>query len=124
MPDLGAISEGARGTTAHYELKDLWRKIKGLFPEKQEGEGILEEGPRGALAEKIAGVSRMVQNPESDSTEWDNIFQDWMDTGEGLEEMSDPQLQSIFDELRGYEGESRYQMIEDLTTYRDRMYGR
>lgn len=121
MPDLGAVSEGARKSTGYYELQNLWNKIKGLFPEK-EGVGSVESGIQRPLAEEIAGVSRMVQNPESASADWDNIFQDWMESGEGLEDMSDPQLQSLFDDLRGYEGESRYQMIEDLTTYRDRMY--
>lgn len=122
MPDLGAVSEGARKSTGYYELQNLWNKIKGLFPEKEEGVGEVESGIQRPLAEEIAGVSRMVQEPESASTEWDNIYQDWIDTGEGLDEMSDSQLESLFRDLRGRQGESRYQMIEDLTTYRDRMY--
>lgn len=118
----GQISEGARKSTGHYELKKFWDMLMGLMPERKEGAVEAETEKPGRLAGEIADVRRMVTDPESTSTEWDNQFQDWMDTGEGMDEWSDDALISIYDELRDYEGQERYEMIEDLTKYRDRYY--
>ena len=119
---FGQMAEGARKSTGHYELKKLWDMIMQLMPERKEGPVEAETEKPGRLAGEIADVRRMVTDPESTSTEWDNQFQDWMDTGEGMDEWSDEALISIYDELRDYEGQERYEMIEDLTTYRDRYY--
>ena len=75
------------------------------------------------LGNRIADVSRMVQNPESDSTDWTSMGSDFMETGD-LEDATDEELMMILDELLGKEGGDRESMIEDLTRYRDRQYTR
>ncbi len=121
---LEQISEGAKTSTGHYEIKRLWDKLMGLFPEKEGPPAEEAVMPRGKLAEGIADFSRMVQSPESTSADWDNIYQDWMDGTIDLEEMSEGQIKSIYDEIRGYEGQEPETMIEELTQFRDRMYSR
>jgi hypothetical protein len=115
------ISEGAKQATGHYEFKKFWDMIKGLFPEKEEKAEVFQ-GVETPLAEEIAGVRRMVTDPESTSVDWDNVYQQWMEGEIDIEDMTDEQLINIYDELRGFEGQSPETMIEELTTYRDRMY--
>lgn len=118
------VSEGARKKTGYYQFKKFFDMISGLIPEKEGPVAEQASIPRQGLAEEIADFSRMVQSPESTSADWDNIYQDWMDGVIEIEEMSEGQLKSIYDELRGYEGQAPETMIEELTQFRDRMYSR
>ena len=119
---LGKISEGARERTGYYPFKKFFEMLGGLMPEK--GPEAREESVKhpSDLGQEIAGVSRMVLEPASSSADWDNIYQAWMDGTIEIEDMSEGQLKSIYDELRGYEGQEPETMIEELTQFRDRMY--
>ena len=119
------IASGARGATGDAEWQKLVKFVKGLFPSKPEKRPVIaEEGNQRGLSEEIAGVARMVREPASSSADWDNVYQDWMDGAIDIEDMEEGQLQSIYDELRGYEGQDPETMIEELTTYRDRYWNR
>jgi len=125
MPDdrLSQIAQGAKGATGY----DEWEKIKGffgqLFPEKKEGPVMAAEGRGGDLSEEIAGVSRMVQEPESTSEDWLSMGTKFMETGD-LQDATDEELMMLLDDLLGREGADRESMIEDLETYRSRMMSR
>ena len=119
---LGQMSSGFKAATGDNE----WQKIKKFFgqfiPEKGESGPVeaRDENPNN-LGDQIAGVSRMVQNPESDSTDWTSMGTDFMETG-NLDDATDEELMMIMDELFGKQGGDRESMIEDLTRFRDRQY--
>lgn len=125
MPDdrFSQIAQGARGATGY----DEWEKIKGfmskLFPKRPEEPVIAAEGRGGDLAEEIAGVSRMVQEPESTSEDWLSMGTKFMETGD-LQDATDEELMMLLEDLLGREGADRESMIDDLETYRSRMMSR
>ena len=126
MDRLAGISQGAKDATAYDFFKKMGDKVRGWMPEKKDGVQEVDEGPAddpNDLGNKIAGVSRMVQNPESTSTEWESSNDKFLETG-NLDDISDTDLMDLFEQIRGYNGEDRQTMIEELNTYRDRMASR
>lgn len=118
------ISKGAKDATAYGWFNRMGDKLKKLMPQGESGPETAYEGsPDGDLAGKIAGVSRMVQNPESTSTDWDDMQGDFMETG-NLNDISDADLALLYGTVTGKEPGDRFQMIEDLIKYRDRMYNK
>lgn len=108
MADLAGISEGVKKATGYDELEALKGLLRRFFPKS------------GDPGEAMEG--KATRDPEERTGELDDIYKEWMDTGEGLEGLREEDLMSLFDEIRGYEDQSPETMIEELTRYRDRYY--
>ena len=118
------VQHGARKNSLYYPVQRFKKWLKGFIPEG--GGGVqLDEGPDDGknLAGKIGDIRRMVTDPQPDDS-IENVYREFMATGEGLDTLDNESLKALYDELRDYEGQSRYEMIEDLMKYRKRFYSR
>ena len=114
MDRLSGISQGAKDATAY----GLFEKIKGLMPSFGGGGLEAEDKPLGGLAGGIANVSRMVQNPESDSSDWTDMQMQFLQTDD-LSDLSEGDLKYLYEKVFGEEGGEPYEMIEALEDFRD-----
>lgn len=113
---LSGISQGAKDATAY----GLFEKIKGLLPQFDKGPGEAESGfsDPNNLGDQIANVSRMVQEPDSDSSDWTDMQIQFLKT-DNLEDLSEGDLRYLYSKVFGESDKEPYEMIEALESFRE-----